>query len=110
MLPDVSPPEFAEKLVKSCTQTLPLRFAERLLVPEAGLPPSLDLPDRWFSGGPAAMSGHVFLDGSWMDQHLPQHAQVAAWALVALQPTFPFRELSVMCGLANHVRVDIDYA
>ena len=56
------------------------------------------------------MAGHVFLGGSWCDQRLPARAQVVAWVLVALQPDYPFRILSVMVEFPQDVRADVDNA
>ena len=91
------------------TSPLSLLFAERLLVPAAVLPASTTPPERWFGRGPTELSGHVFLDGSWHDQHLPAHAQAAGWAVVSFCPR-TLRVLSVFVGVLAETLVDIDAA
>eukprot|EP00959_Pyramimonas_sp_CCMP1952_P029572 621050-Pyramimonas_sp.AAC.1 len=45
-----------------------------------------------------------------MDQDLPGPSQALAWALVAVQPEYPFRTLSVFCGTLVMACADIDAA
>eukprot|EP00959_Pyramimonas_sp_CCMP1952_P205054 4287747-Pyramimonas_sp.AAC.1 len=45
-----------------------------------------------------------------MDQHLPPASQAVGWAIVSVQPQYPYKVNSVMCGTLQTVCQDIDCA
>eukprot|EP00959_Pyramimonas_sp_CCMP1952_P236048 4933134-Pyramimonas_sp.AAC.1 len=56
------------------------------------------------------MAGHIFLDASWMDQHLPPASQAVGWAIVSVQSHHPYNVNSVMCGTLQSACRDVDCA
>eukprot|EP00959_Pyramimonas_sp_CCMP1952_P092850 1942998-Pyramimonas_sp.AAC.1 len=56
------------------------------------------------------MAGHIFLDASWMGQHLPPASQAVGWAIVSVQPRPSHKVISVMCGTLQSACRDVDCA